>query len=303
MNARNQIDRQFVWVIFFPPVTDNFHQMIPNHVLIIGPPSSGKLRIADHILKSDASSTRSTVDEKSHSGIIQITSLSTKYYTLSLKLMIDEYPSSRNHALTSEGYIQKLKDWKEEFFTEEMGELREALDGVIFTFNMNTYQSNFLPNLLNEIDEIRARLEQEGNTGGFLAVVGTVPTGEGAELFRMEAIEDEVTIHGIEFINFEKSGTNEYRERVGKDRLVELFETHDWTNMELLGEDHSKYQESKVSKLQEMQTSLLNESERNIDLEQMFSKINLARENASSLPQTEREKYAKEIVDEFMEFI
>lgn len=137
---------------------------------------------------------------------------------------------------------------------------------------MNTYQSNFLPNLLNEIDEIRARLEQEGNTGGFLAVVGTVPTGEGAELFRMEAIEDEVTIHGIEFINFEKSGTNEYRERVGKDRLVELFETHDWTNMELLGEDHSKYQESKVSKLQEMQTSLLNESERNIDLEQMFSK-------------------------------
>lgn len=73
--------------------------------------------------------------------------------------------------------------------------------------------------------------------------------------------------------------------------------------MELLGEDHSKYQESKVSKLQEMQTSLLNESERNIDLEQMFSKINLARENASSLPQAEREKYAKEIVDEFMEFI
>jgi len=277
--------------------------MLPNHVLIIGPPNSGKLRIADLFLENDVKTTRSEIDEDSHSGIIQVTSLSTKYYTVSLKLMIDEYPSSRHKLSEDEDSIKELIEWKNEFFTHEADELREAIDGIILTFNMNTGESNFLSNLLTQVDDIRARLEEDGNWNGFLAIIGTVPTGEGVELFKMDQIEDEVLTRGLEFINFEKSGTNEYRELVGKDRLKELLETHDWSNMELIRDDENKYQNSKIRKFLEMQTSLLNESDRNIDLEQMFSKINLARENASNLPQAEREKYAKEMVDEFMEFI
>lgn len=274
--------------------------MLPNHVLIIGPPNSGKLRISDLILKGDESSTRSAMSSDSHSGIIQTCSLSTKYYSINLKLMIDEYPSNRNNSASVDEYIKELNEWKGDFFTDEMEELRDALDGIIFTFNMNIDQ--FLPNLLNEVDDIRAQLELLPSWDGFLAIVGTVPLGEGVELYKMDAIEDEIITHGIEFINLEKSGINEYRERVGKDRLVELFETHDWSTMDLVERDQGEYQESKNSKLQDMQTSLLNEGNPN-DLEDMFSKINLAREKANGLPQDEREKYAKEVVDEFMEFI
>ncbi|KAI5953034.1 IRC6 [Candida theae] len=276
--------------------------MIPNHVLILGPPNSGKLRISDLISRGDANSARSIVQDESHSGIIQTTSLTTKYYTVKLKLMIDEYPSKRTSSITDDEYISALQEWKRDFFTEEMGELREALDGIIFTYNMNTHPQ-FLPNLLLEVDEIRAKLEQLDNWDGFLSVVGTVPFGEAVELYKMDAIEDEVITHGIEFINFEKSGINEYKERVGRDRLLELFETHGWSNMELLERDHSKYEKNKVKKLEGMQTRLLNGTDRGPDLEDMFSKISLARENASNLPPEQREKYAKEMVDEFMEFL
>ncbi|KAI5962863.1 IRC6 [Candida margitis] len=274
--------------------------MLPNHVLIIGPPNSGKLRMADLISKSDPASTRSGVNDDSHSGIIQMTSFSTKYYTVDLKLMIDEYPSNRNYSAYEE-YIKELRDWKDEFLAEEAEELREVLDGIIFTINMNWDQSDFLPLLLNEIDDIRARVEQNGDWDGFWAVVGTVPSGESAELFKMDGIEDEVITHGFEFINMEQSGINEHRERMGRDRLLELFETHDWTNMELIRQDQNQYHDNKLNKLKEMHTGLLDEN--NVDLEQMFSKINLAKEKASKLPQAEREQYAKELVDEFMEFI
>lgn len=82
--------------------------MIPNHILILGSPNSGKLRVSKLI--SNDKDFPEIKENESHSGIIIKTSLSTKYYHIKLNILIDEYPEERNKSVTDEEKLLELEN-------------------------------------------------------------------------------------------------------------------------------------------------------------------------------------------------
>lgn len=275
--------------------------MIPNHILILGSANSGKLRIANLISRNEE--IPQLEDAESHSGLIIKTSLRTKYYFLKLNILIDEYLESKE--APDESKLSELHKWYQEFKSEEFGELREVLDGLMFTINMKTDSISFIGEALEIIEQIKLSLGDEEsfhNWGGFIAVVGSCPENQVVEDDVVLEIEDMVLSHGLEFINLSTEGENEYKEKQGKDRIVELVESHDWTNLEMVKVDSKQYEANKLAKIESMKHKLINEKEE-LDLDDIFKKLNLARDHALSLTQNEKDKYANKIIDEIIDFL
>lgn len=275
--------------------------MIPNHILILGSPNSGKLRIANLISRNEE--IPQLEDAESHSGLIIKTSLRTKYYFLKLNILIDEYLESKE--TPDESKLSELHKWYQEFKSEEFGELREVLDGLMFTINMKTDSISFIGEALEIIEQIKLSLGDEESFhdwGGFIAVVGSCPENQVVEDDVVLEIEDMVLSHGLEFINLSTEGENEYKEKQGKDRIVELVESHDWTNLEMVKVDSKQYEANKLAKIESMKHKLINEKEE-LDLDDIFKKLNLARDHALSLTQNEKDKYANKIIDEIIDFL
>ncbi|EER35533.1 conserved hypothetical protein [Candida tropicalis MYA-3404] len=275
--------------------------MIPNHILILGSPNSGKLRVSKLI--SNDKDFPEIKENESHSGIIIKTSLSTKYYHIKLNILIDEYPEERNKSVTDEEKLLELEKWFNEFKSEEFGELREVLDGLVFTVNMKADSLEFIEKALETVSEIRTSLgDEESQWDGFISIIGSTTQGESVDDDTVEEIEDLVITHGFEFINLNTQGINEFKEKQGKDRVVELIESHEWTNMELLKVNPDQYEKNKMNKVEQMKQNLLEEKE-SMDLDVVFSKLSVAKERAEDMTQEQKEKYANEIIEEIIDFI
>lgn len=275
--------------------------MIPNHILILGSPNSGKLRVSKLI--SNDKDFPEIKENESHSGIIIKTSLSTKYYHIKLNILIDEYPEERNKSVTDEEKLLDLEKWFNEFKSEEFGELREVLDGLVFTVNMKADSLEFIEKALETVSEIRTSLgDEESQWDGFISIIGSTTQGELVDDDTVEEIEDLVITHGFEFINLNTQGINEFKEKQGKDRVVELIESHEWTNMELLKVNPDQYEKNKMNKVEQMKQNLLEEKE-SMDLDVVFSKLSVAKERAEDMTQEQKEKYANEIIEEIIDFI
>ncbi|MCP8719757.1 MAG: adaptin-binding domain-containing protein [Asgard group archaeon] len=275
--------------------------MIPNHILILGSPNSGKLRVSKLI--SNDKDFPEIKENESHSGIIIKTSLSTKYYHIKLNILIDEYPEERNKSVTDEEKLLELEKWFNEFKSEEFGELREVLDGLVFTVNMKADSLEFIEKALETVSEIRTSLgDEESQWDGFISIIGSTTQGELVDDDTVEEIEDLVITHGFEFINLNTQGINEFKEKQGKDRVVELIESHEWTNMELLKVNPDQYEKNKMNKVEQMKQNLLEEKE-SMDLDVVFSKLSVAKERAEDMTQEQKEKYANEIIEEIIDFI
>lgn len=275
--------------------------MIPNHILILGSPNSGKLRVSKLI--SNDKDFPEIKENESHSGIIIKTSLSTKYYHIKLNILIDEYPEERNKSVTDEEKLLELEKWFNEFKSEEFGELREVLDGLVFTVNMKADSLEFIEKALETVSEIRTSLgDEESQWDGLISIIGSTTQGELVDDDTVEEIEDLVITHGFEFINLNTQGINEFKEKQGKDRVVELIESHEWTNMELLKVNPDQYEKNKMNKVEQMKQNLLEEKE-SMDLDVVFSKLSVAKERAEDMTQEQKEKYANEIIEEIIDFI
>lgn len=275
--------------------------MIPNHILILGSPNSGKLRVSKLI--SNDKDFPEIKENESHSGIIIKTSLSTKYYHIKLNILIDEYPEERNKSVTDEEKLLDLEKWFNEFKSEEFGELREVLDGLVFTVNMKADSLEFIEKALETVSEIRTSLgDEESQWDGFISIIGSTTQGELVDDDTVEEIEDLVITHGFEFINLNTQGINEFKEKQGKDRVVELIESHEWTNMELLKVNPDQYEKNKMNKVEQMKQNLLEEKE-SMDLDVVFSKLSVAKERAEDMTQEQKEKYANAIIEEIIDFI
>lgn len=275
--------------------------MIPNHILILGSPNSGKLRVSKLI--SNDKDFPEIKENESHSGIIIKTSLSTKYYHIKLNILIDEYPEERNKSVTDEEKLLDLEKWFNEFKSEEFGELREVLDGLVFTVNMKADSLEFIEKALETVSEIRTSLgDEESQWDGFISIIGSTTQGELVDDDTVEEIEDLVITHGFEFINLNTQGINKFKEKQGKDRVVELIESHEWTNMELLKVNPDQYEKNKMNKVEQMKQNLLEEKE-SMDLDVVFSKLSVAKERAEDMTQEQKEKYANEIIEEIIDFI
>ncbi|KAK6455028.1 increased recombination centers protein 6 [Scheffersomyces xylosifermentans] len=307
--------------------------MIPNHVLILGAPNTGKLRVANCIAKQTDRLDR--VPSSSHSGLILKTSVTTKYYSLQLNLLIDEYPENRSETVSDSERLQALEKWYNEFVSDECEELREVLDGIIFCIDVQNDHIDYIEKCLEIVGKIRHNLSDRDSEynewSGFLAIVGSIQDEKIGDERLFEIVEDTVISNGFEFIDLQKSGQNEYKEKTGKDRLVELLESHEWSHMDIIENKNSSYEQSKLTKANDMTKGLLevedepetegndidNEGQRyfgavdsheptgdsQMDFTELMQKLQLARDNAQGLSEEERKIYADKIIAEVIDYI
>ena len=102
-----------------------------NNVLIVGPPRTGKKFIAQ-LLSGDLDS--STVSSKSHSGLVYQHAIETKYFKAMINLLIEEYPETRDFPPTE----RDLAAFVDEIGKPEYQDLRDDLDGILFTIDLKT---------------------------------------------------------------------------------------------------------------------------------------------------------------------
>lgn len=290
--------------------------MIPNHVLILGAPNTGKLRICELI--SSRNLDFSSIDSKSHSGLIFKTDLSTKYYSLKLNLLVDEYPQQRCNSdrglEEEEEKINALKLWLNEFLSDDFQELREAIDGLIFCFRIDQDSLKYIEECLNVFSDIRDKLNEDKGDGLFSVVVGDSNATK-----INEDVEDLVIPFGFEYVNLFEKGEDEFRDKIGQDRLLEIIETHEWSQMDLKqGRDQDVYDETKRNKMSSMTEGLLDGQDEEegqdekdetqsklIDLDDVLMKVQQAKQNVNNndMDDAQKEAYANKVVKDIIDFI
>lgn len=282
--------------------------MIPNHVLILGAPNTGKLRTCQRIVYQNLEF--KSVDPESHSGVIFKTDLTTKYYSLKLNLLVDEYPQERRILTESEqGETKKLeglKKWYDEFISDDFQELREAIDGVIFCLNIDSDSLEYIESCMELFSKIREKLDEEGNDNFFSVIVGDSQTSK-----INEAVEDLIIPYGIEYVNLFEKGQGEFRDKIGQDRLYEIIETHEWSQMNLKQQsDLSAYEDRKQKDLNDMTEYLINRKEdeggiesTKMDLGDILVKVQQAKDNIKNMDDKQKEAYANKTINDIIDFI
>ncbi|CAH6723091.1 increased recombination centers protein 6 [[Candida] jaroonii] len=270
--------------------------MIPNHVLILGCPKTGKIRIADWLSEDEK---LENINAESHSGLILKTRLRTNYYSTDLNILIDEFPSERSNINTNDSLkFNELKLWYEEFKTVECKELRDVLDGLIFTVNLDSDSTDYISQSLSLISDLKDFMKSESDNDIFFII-----SAISEQKVPFEDVEDIAISNGLEFIYFNESGTNEFKEKVGKDRIKEILETHEWKNIDLGNDD---YENHKMQKLDDMRTMLIESEDgsHQMDFTTVLDKLQIAKGKADSISDiSEREKYAKTVIGEIIDYI
>lgn len=238
-----------------------------NYVLVFGPPHSGKVRLALLL------GVPTTPISDSHSGLIFRHDIANRHYTLYVSLLVDECARVASES-GAESYGESFQKWMAEFALEAYSELREAIDGVIFTIPRNDEV------YFEACDKIRDAL---GDNIFYLVVSPLLS----------EEIEDLALSRGFECVDLSAQGVNEYKEKQGIERVKEVLESHEWLHMEKA----DGYLDRKQEKMEEMKESLL------ANFDSLVSRIKQEKEVVNSLPEAEKAAHAKAVVEDLMNFI
>lgn len=264
-----------------------------NSVLIVGAPSTGKVRICQHITGDKDTA---TIESHSHSGLFYNHEFITKYYNINLNLLVEEFPAQRLPEYTESALYEEFESWYDDFVSDEYKELREVLDGIILTVDMNN-SGQYVEKCVEIVDKIRTQFEVDvgGEWNGFVIVSGAGDGDNAGE------IEDVVLGYGFEFVDINKAGVNEFKEKLGKDRIYEILECHEWQTEKSIdenGEDNKK----SMARAQEMARGLLDDDEE-VDLDRIFAKLQVAKEKALSMGEKEKNAYVEKVIQETMGFL
>lgn len=284
------------------PSSSSYTAMAPNNVLVLGAPKTGKITLAQ-FLSQDFDT--STVPRDSHSGLIYNCELSTRYFQVSLKLLVEEFPEERK-----EDYevSDALKKWFAEFSKPDFAELRDALDGVVYCLSMDADTQSY-----DEQFETLSHIKDSLGEEAFFVVVGASQTD--IDLSIAESIEDEAIVNGFEFVDATKNGTNEYNEKLGLARVKEIFEAHSWSDMDKSELADETYQSHKRGKMGDMTRALLDENENeesvkneaeetfDFDLERLLQKLRIDKEKVATLAEKDKKDYVDKLVQEYLELI
>lgn len=262
-------------------------------MLILGAPSTGKIRLAQYITEDYDSS---TIPDESHSGLVYNCLLVTRYFTLKINLLIEEFPPDRK-CLTVDSSLF-LETWYQEFCSEDMTDLRDVIEGVVFTFSIDDLNPNEFDQQLHILGEMKEVLKKNDS---FFVIMG-ISKGEIDEL-GLADIEDQVIMNGFEFINYNASGTNEFKEKLGLDRLREVFETHEWSLLEESNITEEDYVKHKQEKMLLMTESLLPSEEKEGPLlEILMKKLQLEKTKVAEMDDKDKQTYVDSLVEEFLEY-
>lgn len=256
-----------------------------NNVLIVGPPHTGKVSIAQLVTKDFDSS---SISNETHSGLVYQHTITTKYFTANINILVEEYPNSRKKTLAPGEILHYLQTFSTEFAKDEFKDLRDELDGIVFTIDLDQFKDMDLNLALQQFENVKNLFQDQDL---FYAVVGNCPNHSSEAL---EEIEDEIIQFGFEFLDISKLGINEFKERIGKDRLLELFESHDWAALDVVPSVNLH-----ADNVSEMTESLLEREP--IAFDKLLDKIKAERERAKNFNPEEKERLVKEFVRDIMD--
>ncbi|CDK29877.1 unnamed protein product [Kuraishia capsulata CBS 1993] len=196
-----------------------------NQVLIVGLDGSGQSTLVKDLFGRG--------HHESHDGSVhKAIGLVTKYYSSEIDIWTDAYEKG------------SFDQWANEFLSEEAKPMRESLNGIIFTFDFEEELGEIdqvighLERITESLDELSGEEDYNGWSGFKAAVVSGIP--EQSEFEGYDDLEYRFQLAGFELVNYACSARNEFGEKVGKERLREIFETCEWTQMESGSKDDSE---------------------------------------------------------------
>lgn len=238
-------------------------------LLIIGPPKSGKFTLIQSLFNSLP---KDIPLEAPHQGIIHPITLKTKYFETEIDLWIDE--------------TDDFETWSEEFITDEAKEARDVINGLVLVFK---FEEGFeiiekkVESLGKLIDKFHQDNEdsEDGRWGGLIVAVGMGDVNEEDRL----KFEDLFVDYGIEMVCFQQQGKNEFGEVLGKERVRQIIECHEWDIQ----------QEESTESTEVNEAGLFG----NDDLDDVVKKLQNAKEYIKTLNDDEaKHKYAELIIKE-----
>uniref|UniRef100_A0A0L0P337 Increased recombination centers protein 6 n=1 Tax=Candidozyma auris TaxID=498019 RepID=A0A0L0P337_CANAR len=271
--------------------TEKLLLMIPNNVLVIGPPNSGKIRIAQCFSK-DVDTT--SIPKESHSGLIYRCELNTKYYKTLVNLLIEECPEERPS--DTDKFIEGLNQWYKGFVSEEYVELRKALDGVIFTMNSNSVLVLDWEMIMDQYTRIKESLDER------IFSVVMVAALDAPNDALLEQYEDGCIQRGIEFVYEGHEGTNEYKEKLGMERIKEILQTHTWS--QTTSSTSEEYDKHKLDRIDNMTKGLLQPDDgEEMPLDKIMEKLRLEKSKVEKMKPENKESYVKLVIEDLLQFI
>lgn len=279
-----------------------------NKVLVVGLKHSGKLRLINQLFKSLPEDLK---PGQSHSGLIHRVKLTTKYYTKSIDLWVDEFEQ--------DSVLGGLHEWCEEFKQNEFKEIRDVISGVIFCVDLKTIILDEVDELTEELIELVRILKQDqiGNFpeneedgfeiwNGFLMTVGVgdLNTDKSAvsslkETFWDKNLDFVLYIEGEEI---DESSRDEYGDQLGVAKAKGIIETFDWENIELdPGKIQAQPKPQNVKIAEELKEPLL---DKKFELDYLILKVKQAKLHTSQIKsQDDKQKFADEFMKEIENLI
>ncbi len=246
-----------------------------DRLLIVGPPKSGKFTLVKSVF---GSLPQNIPKDAPHQGIIHRIELSTKYFKTALDLWIDE--------------TDDLAEWCKEFGSLEAKEAREVINGIIFTFKFDDGVRK-IEEMVEHMTGLIEKFQEDGGDYQWDGFVVGAGFGEQVDEDLKLEIEDLFIMNGIEMVWFEEVGKNEFGEVLGKERIRQVVECHDWEITDF--KDDPVLSTEEIDGNAEM-IGLLNGND--IDLDQILTKLNIAKDEISKLENDEdKHKYAKDVID------
>ena len=230
--------------------------------------------------------------------------------------------------------IADVEAWKTEFLKPEAKEVVEALGAWVYCFRTpkNPAEREQIEEAMKAIQEVSEEHSGYGGDALMLAVAlsGTASAsmGEGMEQSEWEDICME---QGFEYIDFSAHGMNEFREKVGFERLEEALKANEWAddgasdsepNLEDLNldvadgsNDFARDEAEMTAEIFGMKAALAGDDfepegadflnpkqqENQVDdLDRLMSRLLAVKESSAGLPEDQRRRMAAKAVSEVM---
>ncbi|KAF2468760.1 uncharacterized protein BDR25DRAFT_335176 [Lindgomyces ingoldianus] len=271
----------------------------PRRIMALGAPGSGVL----HLLKDLTGSAPELLSDTT-AGLSHTYTLSTRYYSATLPIWLDEIPS--------------VSEWRAEFTKPEAREVVSVLGAWIFCFRKPVTQDH-----VNEIKEalqaIADVIEKACGYGADMVCLAVAMPQSTTPFLELESEEwDGICMeYGFEFVDVEAKGKNAFGEAVGVERVKDALSAHNWEggdgDVGFDGEEDAQgFKESFELEEVEMGMELLGmkgavhgaeEEDERVQVEELESvmrKMVAIKEMGESMPEAERKRFAAKAVNDLM---
>ncbi|KAF2745047.1 hypothetical protein M011DRAFT_407591 [Sporormia fimetaria CBS 119925] len=267
----------------------------PRRILVLGAPDAGVL----NLLKDLTGSAPALVSD-STAGLSHTWDVTTRYYTASLPIWIDE--------------LHDVEEWRSDFTKPEAKEVVSVVGAWVFCFRKPVDEEG-LSNVKSALKAITEVIEaSQGYSGDSLCLAVAMPQSMTPHLAKSAEEWEELCFdYDFEFVDSEAKGKNEFGEAVGIKRLEEAVKSHQWEGdeaLELSGDDD--FGESFGAEEAEMGLEIFGlkaavqgmedeESEAQVEeLEAMIKRMAAVKEMGEGMPETERKRFAARAVNDLM---